>query len=88
MLLSVADFHMHGEKSRKLSGHLVIKLCKRIYIVVGMIIIWFSPLTLNNHVVQDQTAVHHLLLGVKMERIRTDSSEIVFVTIFFRNRSG
>jgi hypothetical protein len=29
-------------------------------------------------------------VGVKTERIRTDSSEIVFVTIFFRiqNRSG
>jgi hypothetical protein len=36
------------------------KLCKRTYIVVCMIIIWFSPLTFNNHVVQDHTTVHHL----------------------------
>jgi hypothetical protein len=51
MLLGVADFHMHGEESRKLSGHLVIKLCKRTYVVVCIIIIWLSPLTLNNHIV-------------------------------------
>jgi hypothetical protein len=61
IVLGVADLHMHGEESRKLNGHLVIKLCKRTYVVVCMIIIWFSPLTLNNYVVQDHTTVHHLL---------------------------
>jgi hypothetical protein len=60
VLLDVADFHMYGEESRKLSGHLIIKLCKMTYIVVRVIIIWFSPLTLNNHVVQDHTTLYHL----------------------------
>jgi hypothetical protein len=34
MFLGVADFHMPDEESRKLSGHLIIKLCKRTYVVV------------------------------------------------------
>jgi hypothetical protein len=60
MFLGVADFHMPDEESRKFSGHLIIKLCKRTYVVICMIIIWFSPLTVNNHVVHDHTTVHHL----------------------------
>jgi hypothetical protein len=55
MNLRISDFLMHGEESSKLSRH-VIELGKRSLMSKWMVIIyWFFPLILDNHVVHGHT---------------------------------